>query len=289
MALMKQEFAHGRVIVLDAIYWLEVIANVFGEEGNHSESVKIATQAVDVWTACVARTNSDELRSSLAGALMTLARQLLGARRPHDAHQRSSEAIRIYRELAISEPYGYIAELASALNTQAEILNRLRHYETAALVAEESVQHHRYLVRVQRRKFQRGLALSLGHLAKTLFHRGDPSASLALSERALAIYRKLATRSVDGVEPEFTQLLIVQSMRCAATGSKQRARRLSQEAFRVMRANGDSPGALLFWSAQIIFREFHDMCAQCGIQSGSRKFLNEVMKRVRKLYGSAKR
>lgn len=100
-----------------------------------------------------------------------------------------SEAIGLYRAIALAQPDAYAAQLASLLNSQSALLAGAERLEEARAVGDEAVAQARRAMELQPDKARFVLVSSLINLAGLRMRVGDVAGTVAEMEQAVEVFR----------------------------------------------------------------------------------------------------
>ncbi len=142
----------------------------------------------------------------LAEALSNVGAMLLRTGRYDEALEQCAETVRLYRELATSNPAAYLPGLALALYNLGGVYTKLGRAGVALDHNLESVRIHRELSTRNPAAHQRDFAMSLNNLASAFLSTGDYERASLASREAVANYRHLAHRSA-AWQPELAMSL----------------------------------------------------------------------------------
>ena len=145
---------------------------------------------------------TSEQKSQRAAAFGARGNRLSNLGRREEALAASEEAVKIYRELAASEPDAFLPNLAMSLNNLSADLSALGRREEALAASEEAVKIYRELAASQPDAFLPNVAMSLNNLGNRLSNIGRRVEALAASERSVAIYKELAASRSDVFLPD---------------------------------------------------------------------------------------
>jgi CHAT domain-containing protein/tetratricopeptide (TPR) repeat protein len=155
------------------------------ERANPTEALRLQQQVV-AWV----RANRGPVDADLASALNNLGLFLGAVGRRSEALAPTEEAVKIYRDLAKSNP-AFLGDLAGALNNLGKALTEVGRRAEALAPSEEAVKIYRELAK-SNPAFLGGLARALNNLGIRYSDLGRRAEALAPSEEAVKIYRELA-------------------------------------------------------------------------------------------------
>lgn len=202
-------YEHDLAIALNTMgNCLQVLAHWSDALLTSEESVEICRRLATV--------NPAACEATLAMALDNLGSRLAATSQGHQdpagvlalALDRTEEAVRIYRHMAIGSPARFEHDLARTLNNLATRLAIVGRLADAATAAQEGIAIRRRLAFDNPAAHRARLGWELGTAGNIAGEAGKRDEAVALVEESIGIFRQVAPRNPTEYEPELAKMLI---------------------------------------------------------------------------------
>jgi tetratricopeptide (TPR) repeat protein len=187
-----------------------------------------------------------DVESYLAGLWNNLSARQSDMGQRGEALASITEAVRIYRALAETNPDALLPDLGNSLNNQAAMQSDMGQRGEALASIAEAVRIRRALAETNPDAFLPNLAGSFNNQAAMQSAMGQRGEALASIAEAVRIYRALAETNPDAFLPNLANSLNNQANRQSAMGQRGEALASTAEAVRISRALAETnPDAFL--------------------------------------------
>lgn len=184
-------------------------------------------------SAYLTEINREAYLPDLAALQTNHAAHLRGVGQREQALMVSQEAVRLYRELADTDPDA-VSNLATVLNNHAAILGEVGRPADAVLISMEALEYARELVLTDRDTNLPLLAMTLVNHAAWLADAGQLQKALPVSEEAVEVQRELVGVK-DGLLPGLAAAVNNHSLRLGEAGQQAQALLFAEEAVQLAR------------------------------------------------------
>ena len=212
--------------------WLTQQGADYHAAGHLHEAVEATQKAVGISRALTAR--NPEFLPLLAASLNNLGNSLAELGRCDAALEAMTEAVRLYRKLALHAPRARDADLPRSLNNLGAALSARGHHDRALDVMREAVGLYTKLA-ARNDAFQAPLAMSLNNLGAEWSALGQYRSALEATSKAWKLYRPLAKWNPDAFQPELARSLHNLGIQLSGLGRHDEALKVTHKAVKLYR------------------------------------------------------